>query len=214
MTLYNKFLLTASIVLIVALISAGIYLAVSPEYFRHAVSLIDKNMPPALFIALMVILPVVGFPISIFLIMGGIKFGIFYASLLWLIILPVHALIGYYLAGSLRIPLKRFFYKMGYPVPELPEKGVAPFSFLFLAIPGIPYGGKNYLLPLAGVPFSYCVLMNVAVQWPQGIPFIVLGRSIMDLDLTLFYIALAAIVLIYFFLRWLKRKYGNTQYSR
>ncbi len=209
MTRSNKFLLTASIILIAGLLAAGIYLAVSPEYFRQTLSLMDQNMSPALFIALMVILPVVGFPISVFLIMGGIKFGIFYAALLWMLILPVHALISYYLAVRLRVPLKNFFYKMGYPIPKLPEKGVGPFIFLFLAIPGIPYAGKNYALPLAGVPFSYCVLMNVAVQWPQGIPFIVLGRSFMELDLTLFYIALAAILILFIFLRWLREEYGD-----
>lgn len=204
---HNKF--TFSVLLVALLLTAIVYLAVNPEFFQQAVSLIDKNMSPALFIALMIVLPVIGFPISIFLVTGGIKFGIFYASMLWLVILPIHALIGYYLAGWLRLPLQRFFRKMGYPVPELPKKGVGPFSFLFLAIPGIPYAGKNYILPLAGVPFSYCVLMNVVVQWPQGIPFIVLGRSMMELDLTLFYIALALIVLLYIFLRWLKKKYGN-----
>jgi hypothetical protein len=63
------------------------------------------------------------------------------------------------------------------------------YSFLFLAIPGIPYAGKNYMMPPAGVPFRYCVLMNCIVQGPLGIPFIVLGKSAAKMDLTLFYVA-------------------------
>ena len=200
-------------VIATAVIAAGIiallaFLAIEHSFFQQVISFIDEDMAPSLFIISMIILPVVGFPVSIFLIMGGVKFGIFYAILLWLLILPLHALIGYYLARLLRKPLKTVSNKMGYNVPELPEKNRGIFSFLFFAIPGIPYSGKNYLLALAGAPFSYCVIMNVTVQFPQGIPFVILGRSAMELDLTLLFIALFIIAIIYLFFRWLKKNTG------
>ena len=198
-----------SVTLAVVLIAAGIYLEIEYEYIQKVISLIDEGMSPALFVALMIVLPVAGFPITVFLIIGGIKFGIFYMILLWLLILPIHPLIAYYLASPLEKPLRRFSKKMGYPIPKLPEDRTAMYSFLFLAIPAIPYAVKNYLLPLAGAPFTYCVIMNFLVQFPQGIPFIILGKSATDLNLTLFYIALALIIAIYFVLRWLKKKYGH-----
>lgn len=198
-----------SVILIAFLLALGIYLAVEYELVQQATSLIHRDMPPLLFIVLMMVMPVFGFPISIFLILVGIKFGIFYAILLWLTVLPMHVLTGYFLARWARKPLKRLSFRMGYPIPPLPEKGAPMFSFLFLAIPGIPYAGKNYILPLAGAPFSYCVVMNFFVQFPQGIPFIILGKSVMELDPTLLYISLIIIAAIYFLLRWLKKKYKN-----
>jgi uncharacterized membrane protein YdjX (TVP38/TMEM64 family) len=206
----NRILFFGVVILIAVKIAIGISLAVQYEYFKMAISFIDQHMPPILFVALMVILPVVGFPISIFLIMGGIKFGILFGMLLWLLILPIHTIIAYYLARWLRKPLERFLSrKMDYHVPEIPEKGVGMFSFLFLAIPGIPYATKNYILPLAGVPFRFSVLMNCIVQSAQGIPFIVLGRSAAEMDLTLLYIALFIFIIGYIILRWLKKKYGD-----
>lgn len=198
-----------SVVAIAVLVASGIYLAMEYKLVQQAIALIHQDMPALLFIALMMAMPVIGFPISIFLILAGIRFGIFYATLLWLTVLPIHVLIGYFLARWARKPLEQISYRMGYPIPPLPEKGAPMFSFLFLAIPGVPYAGKNYILPLAGAPFSYCVVMNFFVQFPQGIPFIILGESVMELDLTLLYISLIIIAAIYFLLRWLKKKYKN-----
>jgi uncharacterized membrane protein YdjX (TVP38/TMEM64 family) len=206
----NKKILFFASVAAAVLVAVGIYLAIRFEYLQQAVSFVDQSMSSSFFIALMVVLPVVGFPISVFLIVGGIKFGILWAILLWLAVLPIHATIGYYVARWARGPLERVLSdKMGYHIPEIPENNTAMFSFLFLAIPGIPYAGKNYLLALAGVPFRYCVLMNCIVQCALGMPFIVLGKSAAEMDMTLFYIALGIFTAGYFLLRWLKKRYGN-----
>lgn len=205
----NKIHFLMFAILLAAIVTIGIYLSIKYEYFQHSISLIEKSMSPLMFISLMILLPVFGFPISIFLIIGGIRFGIFYASLLWLLIIPIHALIGYYLSKLLREPLKGFSSQMGYQIPKIPKSNTAMFSFLFLVIPGIPYAGKNYLLPLAGIPFYYCVLMNSIVQGAIGIPFIVLGKSAVEMDLSLFYIALIILIVGYILLRWLKKQYAN-----
>ncbi|WP_157493359.1 TVP38/TMEM64 family protein [Desulfonatronovibrio magnus] len=203
-------ILSIALLLVSAVIIALLaYLSIEHNYFQKIISFIDKDMPPVLFVVSMIILPVTGFPVTVFLIMGGIKFGIINGLLLWFLTLPIHALIGFYLARLLRKPLRMLSEMMGYSVPQLPEKKTAWFSFLFLAIPGIPYAGKNYLLALAGAPFRYCVFMNIIVQFPQGAPFVILGRSAMELDMRLFYLALAFIIIIYIILRWLKKKYED-----
>lgn len=206
----NKFITGAVTLLVLGLIGGGIYWAIQNDYFEQAISMIDESTPPALFIALMVFLPLIGFPISIFLIMAGIKFGILYAIPLWGAVLPCHALISYYLARALRKPLLRLITeKMGYDVPEVPEKHEALFSFVFLAVPGIPYAVKNYLLPLAGIPFRYCVLMNTIVQLVLGIPFIVLGKSATDMDLKLLLFAAGFFVVGFLAVWWVEKRYGD-----
>jgi uncharacterized membrane protein YdjX (TVP38/TMEM64 family) len=169
---------------------AGIYWALQNEYFEQIVTLVDKNTPPLLFISLMLLLPVAGFPMSIFLVVAGIKFGLFRAIVIWALILPVHATIAYYLANALRKQMMIFLTeKMGYDLPDVPEKHEAIYSLAFLVVPGIPYAVKNYLLPLAGVKFRYCVTMNIIVQLSLGIPFIILGKSAADMNLTYLLIA-------------------------
>jgi len=207
----GKWAITAiGAVLVLGLAGWGIYWAIQNNYFEQAVSMIDENTPPALFIGLMVVLPLVGFPISVFLIMAGIKFGALYAILLWIIVLPAHTLISYHLARALRGPLERLLTeKFGYSIPRVPEQREALFSFLFLAVPGIPYAAKNYLLPLAGIPFKYCVLMNTVVQLCLGLPFIILGKSATDMNLTWFLAALGVFLVVFFGVRWLKKRYGD-----
>ncbi|EFI32928.1 hypothetical protein Dthio_PD0242 [Desulfonatronospira thiodismutans ASO3-1] len=202
-------IITICIFLAAGLLVSGVYYGIQLESLHHEVSSFLKSISPFLFIVLMITLPAAGFPISVFLIMAGIKFGIFYATIVWILILPLHAMIGYFLSSRLRQTIKRLIEKRNYHVPKIPENSTAMYSFLFYAIPGIPYSGKNYILPLAGVPFSYCVLMNSIVQAPQGIPFIVLGRSATAMDPTLLYIALAMFMVIFVLLRWVKRKYWD-----
>jgi hypothetical protein len=77
-------------------------------------------------------------------------------------------------------------------------------------LPGIPYGGKNFLLPLAGLEFRYCVVMNCTVQSILGLPFIILGKSGAEKDPLLFSIALLTLVVLAVALRWLKRRYSGS----
>jgi uncharacterized membrane protein YdjX (TVP38/TMEM64 family) len=179
--------------------------------FADLVTFINSDLSPLLFIMLMVFLPMFGFPISVFLIVAGIKFGIFHAVLLWLFILLLHALTGYAAAKHLRPLLKKMLNNtLGYKIPAVPAEHEAMFSFLFLAIPGIPYAAKNYLLPLAGVSVRYCVVMNCLVQSLLGLPFIILGKSGAELNPTLFAIAIFLLTILFLLLTWLKKKYAKS----
>ncbi len=203
--LFKKTYIVILLVLMAALAATGIYLVVQYGLFQDIIATINEDLPAPLFILLTIVLPVVGFPISIFLIMAGIKFGVVYGILLWLLILPLHTTLAFLAAKSLRPFLERLLHHtLGYTIPAIPYDREALFSFIFLAIPGIPYAGKNYLLPLAGVSFRYCVMMNCLVQSVMGLPFILLGKSGADMNLTLFYIALLAFILLFIVLRKLK----------
>ncbi len=201
-----------SLIVILAMILLGTlgYFGVKSGLVHYLMSMIDENVSPQIFIISMIALPALGFPISIFLIVGSIKFGSVTMILIWLLILPLHTTIGFYVARFLRPYIEYLFTKkLGYKVPQIPTENTAIFSLLFLLIPGIPYAGKNYMLPLAGVPFIYCVIMNTAVQGVLGIPFIILGESATKMDMTMIYAALALIFVFYFGTRWVKKRYSK-----
>ncbi len=192
------------------LLAAAVYFLLQAGIVEKAISVINEDLPPWLFITLTATLPALGFPISVFLVAAGVKFSIGWALLLWLCILPLHSLIGYLAARFLRPLLVRLFQeKLGYTIPSVPENNQAMFSFFFLAIPGLPYAAKNYMLPLAGVAFRYCVIMNCIVQSLLGLPFILLGRSGEKMDPTLFSLAVFAFAVLFVFLHWLKNRYQN-----
>lgn len=196
----------------VVLISAGVITALSigidNDHFARVVGAINTDLSSTLFISLMVVLPALGFPISLFLVVAGIKFGFAWAFLIWLVVLPFHTVIAYLAVRFFRPRLQNLLNRMfGYTLPTIPAHRQAFFSLLFLAIPGVPYGFKNYLLPMAGVSIVYCIPLNILIQSVLGLPYIILGRSGAEMNLTLFLLALLLFFCIYLVLRWTKRKY-------
>ncbi|MGC9372635.1 MAG: hypothetical protein ACP5DY_04865 [Thermovirgaceae bacterium] len=206
----KEILSIALVVLLATTAAAFMYAVVRLEIYEKLITDISESMPPPFFIGAMLVLPVFGFTISAFLVLGGMIFGVTQFIMIWILILPLHVLAAYFIARWVRTPLTEFLcHRMGWRVPNIPRGHVAKFSFLFLAFPGLPYAAKNYILPLAGVPFRYSVIMNTVVQGLIGLPFIILGKSAADINLTAFNITLAVMVAVYILRWWLRDKLGD-----
>ena len=114
-------------------IAAGLYVQFEYGLIQRIISLINENTPPELFIILFVCLPLAGVPISFFILLLGIKFGLGYGLLLLEVILPVHMLFAYFLAHAVRKPIVNYLVnRKNYQIPEVPEEKALMFSFLFL----------------------------------------------------------------------------------
>jgi len=194
------------------LIAAGVYIFIEYELFQKVTALINENTPAELFITLMILLPLAGVPLSVFIFLLGMKFGLLYGILLLEITLPIHMLTAYLLAHGVRKPIENYLIKRkNYQLPKIPEKNALMYSFLFLVFPAFPYSIKIYMLPLADVRFRYCFWLNWAVQGTLCIPFVLLGKSAADLNATIFGITILLFIGIYFFLRWARKQYSALQ---
>jgi uncharacterized membrane protein YdjX (TVP38/TMEM64 family) len=199
-----------SIALVLA--AAAVYILIRYELFQRTMQLINEGTPTGLFIILMLFLPMVGVPLSLFLFVLGIKFGLVPGLLLLEAVMPVHFLLAFALAHWVRKPIEDFLIqKRGYRIPKVPPKRVLLFSFLFLTFPAFPYAVKIYGLPLAGAPFRYCFWLNWAIQGTLCIPFVLLGRSAADLNFVLLAFTLAIFVVLFFVLRWMQNRYQAFQ---
>jgi len=204
----NKLLVGMIAAAVIVCLVLAFYLMIRFNLIPRATAMIDKNTPAHMFLFLMLVLPLVGVPLSVFIFVLGIKFGIGYGILILEIIMPLHILISFIIARTVRQPIKNFLVnRKDYHIPDIPEEKVALFSFLFLAVPVLPYAAKNYVLPLAGVPFRYCMWLNWAIQGTISIPFVILGKSTADMNLMLFGITLAALAVLFLGLRWLRAWY-------
>ncbi len=180
--------------------------------FQRIMTLIDENTPTGLFIALMLVLPVAGVPISLFLLVLGIKFGLIYGIALMEMTMPFHILLSYGLARTIRRPVEYLLVnRYGYRIPQVSPDKALMFSVVFLVFPGLPYAAKNFVLPLSGVPFRYCFWLNWAVQGVLVIPFIILGKSAADMDAVLFAVTILLFVILFFLLRWAQKRYRGLQ---
>lgn len=171
-------------------------------------SLIHGEMPPALFLLLFLILPLLGAPVLPFYVLLGIRFDIFWGVLLMTVMLPIHLAFSYVLAVfALRPLVESIAGKWEYAVPTVPRDRAIWFSFLFMAAPGPSYAMKNYLLALSGVSFGCYFIIGWIIQGIWGLPFIVLGEAAHDGGSAVFAILLILLVGGYFFQRWIRNKY-------
>lgn len=174
--------------------------------------LISENTPANVFIPMMVVLPLVGVPLSFFLLVLGIKFGVGPGLLLLEIILPVHILAAYFLAKGVRTPIEKYLVRRkNIQIPEVPAEKALIFSFLVVTFPVFPYAVKLYFLPLAGVRLRYCFWVNWVVQGIMCIPFVLLGRSAAEMNLMMLTMTLLAILAIFFLLRKAGKHYTALQ---
>lgn len=194
----------------VALCGAGLYLLVRYDLYQQITAVVNERTPAGLFIAAMLVLPMMGVPMSIFLFLLGIKFGMGYGLLILEVVMPLQILAAYGAARVFRASLEKYLVvKKGYQIPRVPPERVLVFSVFFLAFPGVPYAPKLYLLPLAAVPFNYCFWLNWGIQGTLSIPFVMLGKSAADMNAALFGLTLALCLFLVLILQWARKRYGE-----
>jgi uncharacterized membrane protein YdjX (TVP38/TMEM64 family) len=173
-------------------------------------SLLNEKIDPVLFVVLMAVLPSVGFPISVFLIVAGAKFGLAGGFFITALAIPIHLSISYFIGNSMfRGGLQRYLSKKNYQLPEVPQDKMVPWALVFVAIPSIPYAVKNYLLALVDIPPLYYFAINWPVNLVLSIPFLGIGESAVRMNLWLFFLFVVLLLLGYALTLWLKKRYGH-----
>lgn len=161
-------------------------------------------------IAAYMILPMIGFPILPLLILLGVRFDSLYGSIIMTMIMPLHLSVSYWLSHThIQKWIRRQAKSRGMTVPELPEKHRFRFAFLFMAVPGLSYTLKNYLLPMSGLSFFPFLICGWLPQAVLGIPFVVMGAAATQYS----FIMLGILALVYTALvllgKWMKKRTRN-----
>ena len=185
------------------------YAVISHDILAKIISLVDENTPAYLFIILMILLPTFGFPLSPFLLVLGIKFGLAGGIALMVLIMPIHMLISFALTKIADDFIRTLLSRGSYVIPKVPADKQIRFTFLIASIPVLPYPIKNFLLPLAGISFPVYMSMNWGCQAVMAIPAVVLGSSVADLNPVMFIAAVVGLVAVYLVISWIEKKYGK-----
>lgn len=111
------------------------------------------QLPIVPLLALMVLLPPLGFSISLVYLVAGARFGPWVGSAVIAGATAAHLLLMHWIARSfLRAPLERLFKRRQHRLPRVPEGENVSLSVMAAVAPGLPYFSRNYLLALADVP--------------------------------------------------------------
>ena len=157
---------------------------------------------PAMVLLPYAVLPVVGFPVIPFLVLLGLRFGSVGGIIIMLAVMPVHLAFAFWfsreVAGRWVQSLAK---KVGVAIPRMPEKRQLGFGFLFMVVPGLSYSLKNFLLPLSGIRFVPYLICGWLIQGIMGIPFVVMGKAVVQWDIKLLAGAGAVVLIIFVFRR-------------
>jgi len=105
------------------------------------------------FIAL-VVLPLLGFPLSVLALAAGLRFGFGPALLLLAPALALHLVFVYAAARRwFKLPLLRWLARYDFALPQAPAGESLSVALLVNLVPGPPYAVKTYLLALTELPF-------------------------------------------------------------
>ena len=205
-------IILASILLLVGIWGYGHY----DQPLEGLWHFLEQRVNPLLFITLMLILPIFGVPLTPFLLLAGIKFGLALGMLLSATAMLGHMVVVYYLVHSfLRKWIIALLHRLHIAVPEQhAPPGWWPAT-LFMLIPGLPYAVKNTLLALSRLPFVPYLAINWTTQFSLSLPFILFGGAVVEMDYTLlaaaFGLALGGAVLLYFLNRNIRGRQPERQ---
>lgn len=174
--------------------------------------IVNRNTHWVLFTGFMAVLPIFGFPISVFLFLAAVKFGFALAVLVTLLVIPLHLIGSWALAKTLLYPhMEDFLTSKGYQLPRIPSNRSLLFTALFVLVPGPPYFLKNYLLALSGLRFRYYFGINWTMELAVCIPVVGLGRSAVDMNFGVAGLFAALIAALYLLSLRLKKKFYKTE---
>ncbi len=144
-----------------------------------------RALGPVAFFGLMTILPAAGCPMSVFTLTAGPLFGPVLGMpvvllLVWISI-ALNLSLSYWLARyAMRPWLTRICGWLGYKLPEIQSDDLRGVVILVRVTPGPPYALQNYMLGLAGIPFSAYFLTSWVITSLYSCAFVIFGDAIMQ----------------------------------
>ncbi len=170
-------------------------------------------VPASVFVLAYFLLPLGGFPISVVLVVSGVRFG-FTGSIVFAVFgMAFPTLVAWRLAhGWLRRPLQRRLAARGFKLPIIPDRHQVWFTSLLVFVPGLPYSVELYGLALTNLPFRRCALIVWCFHVLNAIPVIGVGAAAAEFDsewlMAFLMLAIVAIVIGQWLGRRLSRKFG------
>ena len=111
--------------------------------------------------ALMTVLPLIGFPVSVTHAVAGVRFGFGPGLALVSVSIVLQLLASYALVKG----MPKLFTRPLKPLRErLPKGAHTPVTQFTMLLPGVPYFAQNYVLPLAGVPIGIYLLWGIPIH--------------------------------------------------
>jgi uncharacterized membrane protein YdjX (TVP38/TMEM64 family) len=128
--------------------------------------------------ALMTVLPLAGFPVSVAHAVAGVRFGFGPGLALVSLSIVLQLLASYALVKA----MPKLFARRLEPLRRrLPKGAHTPVTQFTMLLPGVPYFAQNYVLPLIGVPLGIYLQWSIPIHIAKSAIGVVFGDMSDDL---------------------------------
>lgn len=169
-----------------------------------------ERLPASAFTAAFLILPLVGCPLGVFLVLAGVRFGFAGGMAVSSAAILFHHLAAFRIAhGWFRDPVRRRLEQAGYAIPPIPVRNRGAFTALVAIVRGPPFFAKLYLLALTDIPFRTYFRVGVPLYILFSLVPVGTGAALLDFDpfwISLL-VALATLLALAGF--WLRRRFTS-----
>lgn len=170
-------------------------------------SIVNEETHIPVLITFYVLLPLVGFPINVFLLMLGVKFNTVTGIGIMCGGMAIHLSLSFLAANSfLRPRMEKNLRKTGISLPQFSQKGYIIPGIIFMSVPGLSYAMKNYIFALSGIPFRYYFIIGFSAQALLGVPVVVAGDLIKGSRFWFVTILFLMMTVGYIFYKWRRMK--------
>lgn len=157
--------------------------------------------------AAIVVLPLIGFPVTVVHAVAGLRFGVAWGCVL-VALATLFQLLGAY--GLVKLAPGFFAKKLEPFRRRLPAGTHTPVTIFTMLLPGVPYFAQIYVLPLVGVPLGTFMLWSLPINVARsvvGVAFGDIADHLTPLRLAGFvaYFVIITVTCSWAF-RWLRRK--------
>jgi uncharacterized membrane protein YdjX (TVP38/TMEM64 family) len=181
------------------------------ELTRESVMAHGLALPAGGFIAAFLILPLIGFPVGVLLVLVGVRFGFAGGMAVAAGGVLFHNIAAYRIShGWLRERVKARFERAGYAIPDIKAQHRLWLTLLFTAVRGPPYVSKLYLLALTDIPARIYFGVGAAIHILFCLIPVGAGSAVMSFDPTWIYLFFGMFTLLLLAGYLLRKRFGKS----
>lgn len=169
--------------------------------------LLSEDSNTALFILLLLLLPLIGAPITLFCLVAGSKFGVGWGTLAIAIAMLWHLTLCYWLMQSFfKSWILDFIQNRFQTVPEFSADRQLTYCVGLMAIPVLPYMVKNIVVANAHFGYVRYLIITWPIQILFSLPFIMLTGSMHRNNYHLIWLAALGFIAVWISVRWFQAR--------
>ncbi|GAA5482961.1 hypothetical protein [Haloferula sargassicola] len=162
-----------------------------------------NTLPIPVLILAFLVLPLLGVPITIFLVLAGMRFGVVNGMLISTACIFFHNVAAYKLThGIFRRRLRAWLESRGRSIPPIRKERQVLYTGLFAAVSGPPYAFKLYLSALADIPFRVYLWVGAPIYAVFSLIPVATGAAASSIKPVWIVAVLAGAFLLTLGLRW------------